>query len=252
MSATNGEPPLPTKPVVVSVLKPSDQSSQFSRATQSAQQVSEGASEEVLEGVLEEVSGRSPKESPASVRVRAARTEDLPRIIAVLLSSFYPNVEATHWFYWLMRIGIREDIRTRLKTHSSQYACLVAARVSSTVSKQQSAGTVVGTVEISQRPCETWRFFPPKRAYLSNLAIDPACRRQGAAKQLLHTCESVALQWGFDCTYLHVMADNQAARALYLQAGYQPCEVSNPILAGLGLRPERLLLSKPLQADVNQ
>lgn len=150
----------------------------------------------------------------ASVRVRAARTEDVPQIIAVLLGSFYPKVEATHWFYWLMRIGIREDIRTRLKTHSSQYACLVAAQVSSTASHQQSAGTVIGTIEISMRPCETWRLFPPRRVYLSNLAIDPIHRRQGAAKQLLHTCESVALQWGFNRAYLHVMADNQAAIAL--------------------------------------
>ena len=220
MSATNSEPTLPTKPIVASVSKPSEQPS------------------------------LSTEERLAPVRVRAARTEDVPRITAVLLGSFYPKIEATHWFYWLMRIGIREDIRTRLKTHSSQYACLVAARVSFRASKQLSAGTVVGTIEISQRPCETWRFFPPKRAYLSNLAIDPACRRQGAAKQLLHTCESVVLQWGFDRAYLHVMADNSAARSLYAQAGYQPCEVSNPILAGLGLRPERLLLSKRLQANV--
>ncbi|PZO22056.1 MAG: GNAT family N-acetyltransferase [Leptolyngbya foveolarum] len=244
MSATNGEPTLPLKPVVVSVSKPSGQPSLFSCAAQSTEWVSDQS--------LERLSERSPEEKSAPIRVRAARIEDLPQMIAVLLSSFYPQVEATHWFYWLMRIGIREDIRTRLKTHSSQYACLVAAKVNSTASKKLSAGTVIGTIEISQRPCETWRFFPPRRAYLSNLAIDSTYRRQGAAKQLLHTCESVALQWGFDRVYLHVMADNQAARSLYTQAGYQPCEVSNPILAGLGLRPERLLLSKRLQGEVNQ
>ena len=188
---------------------------------------------------------RPPAERPISIRVRAARSEDLPRIVAVLLSSFYPKAEATQWLYWLMRIGIKEDIKTRLKAASNQYACLVAARIEPEPKRSQ-AGTVIGTIEISQRTCEAWRFFPPRRAYLSNLAIDRTCRRQGAAKQLLHTCETVALSWGFHRTYLHVMANNQAAQRLYEQAGYRPCEVSNPILAGLGLRPERLLLSKQL------
>lgn len=198
---------------------------------------------------------------PNLIRVRTARSDDLPRIVAVLLASFYPNIKATHWFYWLMRIGIREDIRTRLRTHSNQYACLVAdgadswastaigskpAAVSTKPAGAKPARTVIGTIEISQRPCETWRFFPPPRAYLSNLAIDPTYRRKGAAMKLLRTCENVALQWGFHRVYLHVMADNKAARTLYEQAGYQPCEISNPILASLGIRPERLLLSKSL------
>ena len=203
-----------------------------------------------LEGRLE-----TRPSASAAMRVRAARFEDLPHIVAVLIASFYPHIEATQWFYWLMRIGIREDIKTRLKTASDQYACLVAVAVDSAAAKLSSqtplpaAGKVIGTIEISQRPCETWRFFPPRRAYLSNLAIDRTHRRQGAAKQLLHTCETVALRWGFHCTYLHVMANNQAARSLYIQAGYQPCEVSNPILAGLGIRPERLLMSKQLPSD---
>lgn len=207
---------------------------------------------------------------PNLIRVRTARSEDIPRIVTLLLSSFYPHLGTTHWFYWLMRIGIGEDIKTRLRTNSDRYACLVAVGHNSwtcpSKNREQTtaqdkptslirshptadATSIVGTVEISQRPCETWRFFPPQRAYLSNLAIDPAYRRKGAAKQLLHTCESVALQWGFHHVYLHVMADNEVAQALYEQAGYEPCEVSNPILASLGIRPERLLLSKRLSRE---
>lgn len=191
-----------------------------------------------------------------SIRVRAARSDDLPHIVAILIASFYPKIKATQWMYWLIRVGVREDLRTRLKTSSGQYACLVAANIdvlgrdyldrNYTADKELMAGKVVGTIEISQRPCESWRFFPPQRAYLSNLAVDLPYRRQGAANQLLHACEGVARQWGFHRIYLHVMADNKAAQALYEQAGYQPCEVSNPILSGLGLRPERLLLSKHL------
>ncbi len=177
-------------------------------------------------------------------RIRSAQRQDLPQIVAVLLASFYPQALATQWLYWLMRIGIQEDIKTRLKTSTNQYACLVAIALES--DSAQSTGEVVGTAEVSQRPCETWRLFPPKRAYLSNLAIAPNHRRQGAARQLLSTCENIALGWGFHRIYLHVMADNPAAQSLYRQAGYQSIAVSNPILSGLGLRPERLLLSKQL------
>ncbi|MGD1865253.1 MAG: GNAT family N-acetyltransferase [Phormidesmis sp.] len=185
-------------------------------------------------------------------RIRSAQRKDLPQIVAVLLASFYPQAQATQWLYWLMRIGIQEDIKTRLKTPANQYACLVAIfqgkgpAIALETDSAQSTGEVVGTAEISQRPCETWRFLPPKRAYLSNLAIEASHRRQGAANQLIATCETIAMSWGYRRIYLHVMANNSAAQALYAQAGYRPCEVSNPILAGLGLRPERLLLSKSL------
>jgi len=179
-------------------------------------------------------------------RIRSAQRKDLPQIVAVLLASFYPQAQATQWLYWLMRIGIQEDIKPRLKPPASQYACLVAIAIDA--DSAHATDEVIGTAEISQRPCETWRFFPPKRAYLSNLAIDFGHRRQGAANQLIATCETIALRWGYHRIYLHVMANNSAAQALYHQAGYRPCEVSNPVLAGLGLRPERLLLSKSLTA----
>lgn len=177
-------------------------------------------------------------------RIRSAQRQDLHKIVVVLLASFYPKVEATQWLYWLMKVGIQEDIKGRMKTPANQYACLVAATVDP--HSAQDTGKIMGTAEISQRPCEAWKLFPPKRAYLSNLAIAPNSRRQGAAQQLLQACESIALGWGFHRIYLHVMADNAAAQALYEKAGYQSCEVSNPILSSLGIRPERRLLFKRL------
>ncbi|MEO0517952.1 MAG: GNAT family N-acetyltransferase [Cyanobacteria bacterium P01_A01_bin.116] len=183
----------------------------------------------------------SPTSQHQPFRIRAAHIKDLPEIVGVLLRSFYSQVQATQWLYWLMRIGIQEDIKVKLATPANQYACLVATTIDSETSQ---SGSVIGTAEISQRPCETWQLFPAKRAYLSNLAVSPNHRRQGAAQQLLDTCEDIALSWGFRDIYLHVMVDNRKAQALYEQAGYRPCEVSNPILSGLGLRPQRLLLSK--------
>ncbi|MGB7086973.1 MAG: GNAT family N-acetyltransferase [Phormidesmis sp.] len=174
-------------------------------------------------------------------RIRAAQPKDLPAVVSVLLNSFYEQAKATQWLYWVMRLGIQADLKSRLKTPASQYTCLVATTV---LSDSAQSGPVIGTAEISQRPCEAWRLFPPKRAYLSNLAVSSNYRRQGAAQQLLATCDTIAVGWGFHRIYLHVMADNPAAQALYRQAGYRPCEVSNPILSGLGWRPQRLLLSK--------
>lgn len=187
-------------------------------------------------------------------RIRAAQPKDLEQIVSVLIGSFYPQARANQWLYWIVRLGIQEDIRTRLKTPASHYACLAATTLylPATQSDTNAAGQpckIVGTAEISQRPCESWQLFAPKRAYLSNLAVNPAYRRQGAARQLLQTCENVALSWGFHRVYLHVMADNEAARALYARAGYQLCEIGNPILSGLGLRPQRLLLSKTVHSS---
>ena len=180
-------------------------------------------------------------------RIRSAQRQDLSKIVAVLLASFYPTAQATQWLYWLMRVGIQEDIKTRMKPPANQYACLVALRLAT--HSAQATGDIVGTAGISQRPCETWKLIPANLSYLSNLAIAPHYRRQGAASQLLQTAESIALSWGFHRTYLHVMANNAAAQALYLQAGYEPCEVSNPNLSGLGNRPQRIKLSKQLHAS---
>ena len=178
-------------------------------------------------------------------RIRAAQPKDLSQIVTVLLNSFYMQAKATQWLYWILRIGIQEDVKAKIKLSAEQYACLVA-----TTLHPESGRTdkVIGTAEISQRPCETWQIFPPQRAYLSNLAVSPDYRKQGAAKQLITTCEAIASRWGFRHLYLHVMADNSAAKHLYEQMGYQRCEVSNPILSTLGLRPQRLLLSKRLSA----
>ena len=62
-------------------------------------------------------------------RIRAAHLKDLPQIVTVLLTSFYAQAQSTQWLYWILRIGIQEDIKPRIKTPASQYACLVATTV---------------------------------------------------------------------------------------------------------------------------
>ncbi|MEM6448703.1 MAG: GNAT family N-acetyltransferase [Cyanobacteria bacterium P01_D01_bin.105] len=189
----------------------------------------------------------SAKNLPMHFRIRAAQLKDLNQIVSVLLHSFYRHAKATQWLYWILRISIQEDIKAKVRAPNDQYACLVATTIDPNSAQSD---TVIGTAEMSQRPCETWQFFPPQRAYLSNLAISVSHRRQGAARQLMDTCEKIAGGWGFRHIYLHVMADNIAARALYAQAGYELREVSNPVLSAVGLSPQRLLLSKRISIQV--
>ena len=71
-------------------------------------------------------------------------------------------------------------------------------------------------------------------------------RRQGVARQLLKTAEQLSLDWGFRELYLHVMADNNRARLLYQNMGYQVHRIEPSLLSLLNLQPSRLLLKKLL------
>ena len=63
----------------------------------------------------------------------------------------------------------------------------------------------------------------PVGAYVSNLCAAPDYRRRGLGTRLLHTCEwVVASEWALPAVHLHVDMANNAARALYTRAGYEP------------------------------
>ena len=56
-----------------------------------------------------------------------------------------------------------------------------------------------------------------------NLCAAPDYRRRGLGTRLLHTCEwVVASEWALPAVHLHVDMANDAARALYTRAGYEP------------------------------
>lgn len=58
-------------------------------------------------------------------------------------------------------------------------------------------------------------------AELLTIATDPAHRRKGLARQLLHGIEAAALARGALRLFLEVAADNAAAHALYRAKGYR-------------------------------
>jgi ribosomal protein S18 acetylase RimI-like enzyme len=57
-------------------------------------------------------------------------------------------------------------------------------------------------------------------AYIYDIAVDPAHRRKGYARQALAEIETFAREQGLVGVQLHVFGDNAGARRLYLEAGY--------------------------------
>jgi ribosomal protein S18 acetylase RimI-like enzyme len=207
--------------------------------------------------------------------IRTVRKPDLAGLSDILASSFHSQDGTWGWLYPLLRTGIYEDLRTRIQTKNKHYACLVAARCISSSEAEQAAkiqrslqlrsplhpawvppiyATIgsdrpLGTVEISVKTPPPWQSPHTRYVYLSNLAVHEDARRQGVAQQLLHTSERVALDWGFQDIYLHVLENNQTARRLYLRAGYQLMRVELNLASWLIGRPRQLFLHKHLSKE---
>jgi ribosomal protein S18 acetylase RimI-like enzyme len=193
-----------------------------------------------------------------SPQIRTATLADLDLLTEVLASSFYDRTGWLAWLYPLIKLGIQEDLKQRLKTHQAHYACL--AVVDSTVppAPDQAEGDslfpypgqpptpIVGTVEISLRQSWPWQATSPRYAYISNLAVAQTHRRLGWAAQLLATCETLAHTWQLDHLYLHVMEDNLGAQRLYRRCGFQVFQTEETLSTWFGFQPRRLLLHKAL------
>ncbi|NJN85087.1 MAG: GNAT family N-acetyltransferase [Leptolyngbyaceae cyanobacterium SL_7_1] len=189
---------------------------------------------------------------PFPFLIRTARSQDLNPIVEILVSSFHVSTGWTNWLHPLLRLGIYEDLRHRLRTRSTPYACLVAvalptieAPIAQTTLGSPSYSSIAGTVEIGVRH-PVWFAPLEQHVYLSNLAIAAPYRRQGVALNLLKHCEKISLEWGYSTLYLHVMEDNTAAHRLYTKAGYDLYR-SEPSLSNLFGRPRQILLYKSLK-----
>ncbi|KAG2446725.1 hypothetical protein HYH02_008287 [Chlamydomonas schloesseri] len=86
-----------------------------------------------------------------------------------------------------------------------------------------------------------------RRAYLSNVCVAPAARRLGVARALLRLAEEEARRKGVEWLYVHVVADNVPAVALYCEAcGFQVEQAESEGYARSLQRPRRLILGKQL------
>lgn len=178
--------------------------------------------------------------------VRTVRQPDLLNLAELLARSFHSQEGVLGWLYPVLRVGIYEDLRSRLQTPKRYYACLVAVLADGTQAATEIGDRLIGTVEISLRRPSLNPFCSDRYLYLSNLAVKEDYRRQGVAQELLQTSERVALDWGFQDLYLHVLENNHRARRLYWKAGYRLKSIdANPLGWVLG-RPRQLLLHKRL------
>lgn len=176
--------------------------------------------------------------------VRAAQPKDLKTMAEILTDSFHPPQGMLGWLNPVLKLGIYEDLRSRLQANSTQYLCLVASvPLGDRLDLQED---IVGTVEISIRSHFAWSIPNVTYAYVSNLAVKDNYRRQGIARKLLLSCEQAAVKWGFKHISLHVLEDNHQARQLYFSSGYQLQQIEYTLGEWLFNRSRRLLLNKEI------
>lgn len=214
--------------------------------------------------------------------IRAAQAADLEAMAELLTGSFHQREGLLGWAYPLLKFGIQEDLRTRLRSGDSHRLCLVAVEqskipgVSSLAPRLEpnaaqgefwrsltaaslgrhclpgdafpsgsSYPSLMGTVELGPRHPLLW-YSGRRQLYLSNLAVACAYRRRGVAQSLLRACEEIARDWGFSELYLHVLENNLAARRLYRKLGYRLEQVDCGLSQWLLAQPRQFLLKKTL------
>ncbi len=203
---------------------------------------------------------------PWELTVRSAQFRDLKSLADILTTSFHSSEGwLTGWLYPFLSFGIYEDLRSRFRGASPHYHCftaiLVPRRCALALAKP-SQGTeregiasiptstgqqeeITGTVEIALRSLPSGG-HSHQYPYISNLAVSPNFRRRGIARQLLLSCEPIALEWGFKEIYLHVLENNDQAKQLYWSLGYRLKRVESDCFFGVFQQPRRLLLQKSL------
>jgi ribosomal protein S18 acetylase RimI-like enzyme len=192
---------------------------------------------------LERSISNSSMLNAASVLIRSARSQDLHYLTEVLTDSFHPPDGWMYWTHPLLKLGIYEDLRSRLRSYSPSYVCLVASLI---IPQSPGQEIVVGTAEITVRSPFSWQTIQDQYPYISNLAVSPSYRRKGIARKLLFSCEQTALKWGFPDIGLHVLDNNIQAKQLYFSSGYKVHRIESSLSGWLFKRPRRLLLKKQI------
>jgi ribosomal protein S18 acetylase RimI-like enzyme len=170
------------------------------------------------------------------VHIRPAQVQDLKELVEVLSHSFHQSAALSSWLSPLLKLGISEDIRSRLQAKNPHYRCFVAILK---IPDQDSK--IVGTVEVSLRHRLLFKVSAP---YIANLAVAKDYRRQGIARKLLLQCEKTVQEWGFSELSLHVLENNLAAQELYFQDGYRLDRVENGLGSWLFSQPRQFFLKK--------
>lgn len=182
-----------------------------------------------------------PALSHDNLEIRPAMVGDAQSLADVLTYSFHSRSGLKGLLLPLLRLGIYEDLLHHLLHPKPHHVCFVAC-----LSLRGGASMVVGTVEMSVRYVRSRAIAPIKIPYISNLAVAPEYRRLGIARKLLERCDVQVRRWRYDSIVLHVMENNQAAKRLYLQCGYEIQHADKTVSSWLFQQPRRLFLQKNL------
>ena len=89
------------------------------------------------------------------------------------------------------------------------------------------AAAVVGFVSVRlEHDADLYTSTLADYAYIADLVVLPSVRRQGYGTALLLRAEDYARQQGMRMLKIHVLAKNEHATAVYLQAGFRPYELA--------------------------
>ncbi|HIK23077.1 MAG TPA: GNAT family N-acetyltransferase [Thermosynechococcus sp. M3746_W2019_013] len=169
------------------------------------------------------------------IEIRAAEITDLPSVAQLVALSFHPGGGWQALWRGFLQLGIEQDLRDRWQRERPHYHCWLA------IMPIGGASRCVGSVEVQLREIKG-----QPNPYLSNLAVHPDYRRRGIGRRLLQAVEThlYAIYSDYSDLYLHVLAQNQAARQLYARCGF---EVVEEDFTFWGER--KLLLRKSLTGD---
>lgn len=123
-----------------------------------------------------------------------------------------------------MQIELVAYLQQRLRITRTNFATTLVATVGC-------SDNIVGSVDVfaarrpdSMRCICAHHYGSPHRVYghghCESLAVAHEHRRRGCARQLLKHSEDTVAAWGYPWMTLQVETGNEAAKALYSQAGY--------------------------------
>ena len=161
-----------------------------------------------------------------NVNIREASYTDLLSVSSLRVNVFYPELITNGAFH----TRILEKLRKRKNDGA---VCLVALEKEGIAHNPPASGYryehILGTVEFSPndfRNSSMENVGDVRKLYAMDLAIRKSARRYGLATRLLHSIEIYAANHDYREVYLHVEADNKAARYLYKKCGYGEIDLS--------------------------
>jgi ribosomal protein S18 acetylase RimI-like enzyme len=161
--------------------------------------------------------------------VRFGESDELDAIAALQTDGFYEPVMGARSGLTAvdgpLRAYFESDVASTLK---KKYAYAKLGRFAPLVMEDEN-GALIGVIEVSvQRDSEVMRAMgtiegltvTDEYAYLSCMCVESTRRRSGIATTLIRAGESIAKEWGFNLTMLHVYENNRGAMEAYERNGF--------------------------------